>query len=213
MEIWKKFLLAGGSLLTIGAVARSVSAATGGKVAAGNARVRIQNGTMYGPGGLTYVLTNNDLLWLGRAMLGEASSTEGRKAVAWAMAENFMAYHGPSRNGSSRPRMGPAFANLLRAYCQPINPKWARGGPGCVSSPQNCTEQMLQRRERIVGTSYNALPSDVKSILQQFQAGTLSNPVPGMTDWHANNWRSGSKVPTVEVGHNWFGIRDYMRAA
>jgi len=211
VELWKKLLLAGGGVLTIGAVASSVQAATGGKVSqtTGGSRVSIRNGVMYGPRNLRYTLTDTDLLWLGRAMTGESSTTIGRKGVAWAMAENFMCYRGP--NG--RPRLGPTFTNLLRSYCQPINPKWARGGPGCVSSPSNCSESALQRRERITSMPYNSLPSDVKVILEQFRAGTLDNPVPGMTDWHANNWQSSSKVPTVNLGGNWFGIKDYMLAA
>jgi hypothetical protein len=139
----------------------------------GQSPVTISNRVMRGPTGATYTLTDDDLLWLARAIKGEAeSSVPGGTAVAWALAQNFLLV------GRRPPRMTP-FSLLIRRYCQPVNPAWA--------DPN--------------GAKWSAIPASIRDIVQRFAAGTLPNPIPGMTDWATPRWRADN----VEIDGNFFG--------
>jgi len=166
--------------------------------------VYVRNRTIYGPGGFRYRLTNSDLLWLARAVWGEAGTqTTGGAAVIWAMAQ----YHATvmKRDGTR-----PAFSSLealLRAYCQPINPMWASlDASGCQRRPSHCTERQLARRRQITNASWDQIPASVRSLVQRFAAGTLSNPVPGATDWGAFDWQARSQTRIVNIRGNRFGV-------
>lgn len=170
-------------------------------------RVYVRNGVLHGPTG-SVRLTSTDKLWLARAIVGEVTESAtrwqqadtqlGGKAVAWALAQNLMLV------GSSPPRMS-SFTSLIRAYCQPVNPLWSRNGAKCTSGnyPDHCTESKLQRRARISSLSWAQIPSQVRSIVDSFWAGTLENPVSGLVDWHANSY-SGAQV---QIAGNWFGTK------
>lgn len=166
--------------------------------------VYVRNRVLHGPGGFTYQLTDDDLLWLGRAVLGEAGTrTRGGSAVAWAMAQYHALVLG---SGGSRPKHR-TLASLLRAYCQPINPMWASAdASGCQRNPDACTPQLLARRASITNMSWESLPASVRQLVGSFAQGTLENPVPGATDWAASNWGSRSTIPLVNIGGNMFGV-------
>jgi hypothetical protein len=157
---------------------------------------------MSGPTGATYTLTDDDLLWLARAIKGEAEeSVRGGSAVAWAMAQNYMTT-GPG--GGPRFAALPTFAALLRAYCQPINPAWMDpNGAKCRQRPQACTARHLSRRRRISSMPWDAFSQSIKNIVQQFAAGTLPNEIPGLTDWATPRWGADN----VEIDGNFFGAK------
>jgi hypothetical protein len=159
--------------------------------------VFIQNGVIHGPGGFRYRLTDQDLLWLARAIWGEADThRENGAGVAWAMAQYYATVL--NRRGG-RPAFS-TFTALLRAYCQPINPKWAsRDASGCRRRPDHCTERHLAKRRRVTGASWSEIPSQVRQLVREFAAGQLPNPVPRMTDWAAHDWSSRSKVPLIFI--------------
>lgn len=189
---------AGLAATTLALVARA--AFTGGR-----GEVYVRGRVLYGPGGFTYRLTDSDLLWLARAVWGEAGTDKRNgAAVIWAMAQYHALVLG---SGGRRPKFS-TLKNLLRAYCQPINPKWAsRGASGCQRKPEHCTNRHLQRRRRITTASWDQIPSDVRDLVTKFAAGDLDNPVPGMTDWAAYDWSSRAKNGRlVNIGGNKFGV-------
>ena len=178
--------------------------ALGGSRLTRRSSVYVQNRTLYGPGGFQYRLTDNDLLWLARAVWGEAGERpRGGAAVIWAMAQYHALVLG---SGGSRPKFGSLTA-LLRAYCQPINPRWAStSASGCQDRPSACSAHLLERRARITNVGWGDIPSSVRGLVTQFSQGTLSNPVPGMTDWAAADWSSRSQVRLINISGNRFGV-------
>lgn len=167
-------------------------------------RVYVENRTLYGPVGDPTPLTDEDMLWLGRAIVGETGgrNEEWGAAVAWALAQNLKLVR--------RARPITTFTGVTRAYCQPINPKWLDiNAEGCRRAPHMCTERHLARRHRYVRMSWDDLPPETQRVVQQFQAGTLPNPVSGAVDWHANHFPGA----TVEIGGNWFGVGRGRRLA
>ncbi len=149
-------------------------------------------------------ITDTDALWLGRAITGEVSprrNQEARAAVAWALAQNLMLV---GRRGTSSPPRYRTFTAVVRAYCQPVNDRWATlDSPGCRQSPRNCQPYHLERRAIYRNLPWGELSADVRSIVQDFRAGRLPNPVPGMVDWHASSY-DGS---VTRIGGNHFGTR------
>ena len=168
--------------------------------------VYVSGGAIVGPRNLVYHLTPDDLLWLGRAIVGEAGDGASRRAsaaVAWALAQNFALV--PSSLGGT-PRFS-TFAALVRAYCQPVNPSWAVAGEGkCLEIPAACTPAHIARRARVTARSWDQLGA-VRGYVQDFAAGRLENPVPGMVDWLAGPWAGGQ----VNVEGNVFGVREGRR--
>jgi hypothetical protein len=166
-------------------------------------RVTVRNSTIYGPGA-SMPITDTDALWLGRAITGEVSprrTQAARAGVAWALAQNLMLVG--RRSTSSAPRY-PTFTRMIRAYCQPVNDDWATlDAPGCRRSPRNCQPYHLERRAIYRNLTWGELTPEVRQIVEQFRAGRLSNPVPGMVDWHANSY-AGS---VEQIGGNHFGTR------
>jgi hypothetical protein len=167
------------------------------------AGVTVRNSTIYGPGA-SMPITNADALWLGRAITGEVSprrTQQARAAVAWALAQNLMLVG--RRSTSSAPRYSN-FTAMVRAYCQPVNERWATlDSPGCRQSPRNCQPYHLERRAIYRNLTWGELTPDVRQVVEQFRAGTLANPVPGAVDWHANAYAGA----TAQIGGNHFGTR------
>ena len=177
-------------------------AATRGRRA--RSRVTVTNRVLYGPGGFSYQLTNDDLLWLARAVWGEADvNTRGGAAVIWAMAQ----YHALVIGAGNRRPAFSTLLGLLRAYCQPINPRWASPeAAGCVSRPAACTQRHLDRRARITNASWEQIPRSVRDLVVRFAAGQLDNPVPGAVDWADEDWSSRSSIPLINIEGNYFGV-------
>jgi len=166
--------------------------------------VYVRDRVLYGPGGFRYHLTNDDLLWLARAVWGEAGEQpEGGAAVVWSMAQ----YHALVLAPNGRRPKFQSLTALLRAYCQPINSRWASpSSSGCQEHPDRCTERHLARRNRITSASWEQIPASVRRLVTQFTQGTLENPVPGMTDWAATDWSSRSQTRLINISGNRFGV-------
>lgn len=159
-------------------------------------QVTIQNRVMRGPTGATYTLTDDDLLWLARAINGEAGTkARGGAAVAWALAQNFMLV------GRRPPRVS-TFTALIRSYCQPVNPIWADpNGAKCQRNPAACTPAKIARRAQITNMSWGRIPASVRDIVTRFASGALPNEVPGLVDWATPRWAPDN----VEIDGNFFG--------
>jgi hypothetical protein len=162
---------------------------------AGPSPVTIANRVMRGPTGATYTLTDDDLLWLARAIKGETGThAEGGVAVAWALAQNFLCV------GANPPRTA-TFGALIRAYCQPLSPQWADPNSAkCRAHPDRCTPPMIRRRLEHINMPWASIPQSVRDIVAHFAAGSIPNPIPGRMDWRNSKWRADA----IDIGGNWF---------
>lgn len=162
--------------------------------------VSVYNGVVTGPTGATYRLTAADRLWLGRALVGETGGNDRRAAaaVAWSMINRFMLKN-RRPNGTMK---WSSFTNLLRAYCQPLNPAWSTPGQGkCAQRPDMCTDRHIQRRRATQAMSWDSLPYVTRRAVEDFSSGMLENPVGGAVDFAAYRFNGA----TVNIGGNWFG--------
>ena len=152
---------------------------------------------MHGPGNRPYRLTNDDLLWLARATEGESSSREGRQAVIWAIAQNHML------RGPNPPRIS-SFAELIRRYCQPVNPRWDDpSDQKCIEHPARCTPAHIARRRRIASMRWGEIDPEVRELVTLFSRGQLENTVPEMVDWAAFDYPGWM----TRIGSNRFGTK------
>ena len=178
-------------------------AAAVGRFKAKKNRVYVKGWFLCGPGKTRYRLTQEDKLWLGRAVYGESGShSQGIDAVIWALAQNFMLV----KNGDGRRPRFATFTHLIRAYSQPVNRDWADpNSEKCQRHPAACTQSRLDRRKRIQSMDWPDLPFAVRRKVAEFFSGNLLNPVPGMVDFAAYKFK-GDKV---NIAGNWFGTQPW----
>jgi len=149
----------------------------------------IRNGVMSFPGGTDYLITQDDSLWLIRAIWGEVNRSNqhwetpgvqrGAAAVMWSLANNYMTV-GRKRS------LFPTFGQFIQAYCQPINPIWASAGAaGCQRNPGACSDQTLAFRQGLRSKPWSQFPAGAQALVTAFVAGTLANPIGRRTDWAA----------------------------
>lgn len=176
-----------------------------------SSNVSVSNGVLLGPGGFRYTLTEEDRLWLARATWGESGThAQGNAAIVWAMAQ----YHALVIGSGGRRPAFSTLTGLLRAYCQPVNPKWATTeGSGCRQQPNLCTPADLERRARFTNASWGQIPSSVRGVVDRFFQGALDNPIPGLVDWNNRDWGADSQVPIINIARNRFGIGRSRRIA
>ena len=149
----------------------------------------IRQGVMSFPGSDPYMITQEDSLWLVRAIWGEVNRSNdgwersdiqrGSAAVLWALANNYMTV------GQKR-RLYPTFGNFIQAYCQPINPIWSSAGAsGCQRNPGACTADRLAFRQALRSKPWAQFPPGAQALVTAFVAGSLQNPIGRRTDWAA----------------------------
>lgn len=158
-----------------------------------------------------YALTEEDKLWLARAIAGECGespkSLDGPACVCWAMIHRFLL--SPAQGNWS------TLTELLRAFCQPINPKWARGGAICANpstkEAKYCIEKLYQRRARITALHWGEINQGIRDTVTAFAAGSLflPNRVLELEHWRLSNW-AGYRVKQsigykdINFDDNWF---------
>lgn len=149
----------------------------------------------------TYELTANDVLWLARALWGEC----GRKAddqaywaVAYCMLQRFMRWDGP------RSRW-PDWASFIRAFSQPVNPKWSNPGSAlCKRFPRLCSRLRIKRRRTISECPWERLPRPAKRAAMLFAIGEADNPVPDAVDFGSRGLIRRQGKTGVTIGGNTF---------
>jgi len=113
------------------------------------------------------VFSDDDLLWLGRAFVGEhGDGKEDWKFCGyfvWAMINRYLLHRGNQH--------WPSFKYMLRAFSQPINPRWMKGGKFVKKYPNSkmCTPQRLKQREGYCRLQWLNIPYEVRVILECFQ--------------------------------------------
>lgn len=122
-----------------------------------------------------YQLTWDDLLWAARMVMGEAGSGAGGvhgAAVLWCMASRFAVARGFQ-----------SYTSLIKAYSQPINPKWAADGDFCRVGGRNhgtsdCSSDRLERRARHQTITWEEIPETVQSLVFRWATAQVQNPIP-----------------------------------
>lgn len=153
-----------------------------------------------------YALTENDKLWLARAIAGETGehlkNIDGPAAVAWSMMNRFLLTKGQD--------VWPTFANLLRNYSQPINPKWYRGGSICanpskVQAPA-CNDKAYQHREYISNLRWQDIDRGIRDFVEAFAEGnvTLPDSVLSLPYWRITDFAAFHRKEYAdrEIGFN-----------
>lgn len=158
--------------------------------------------------GFVYDLTEDDLLWLARAAKYEGGN---EIATIWTLAQRYVWL----KEGGTRGY--PTFASMIRAFAQPINPKWMRDGefcrPGgtwydrCNGSYCPCEERRLDVRDRAVA---DPVPGQLE-LVHRWANGNIPNPVPRAINYAApfvieDDFERGDLFPILTNDRdNWYG--------
>jgi len=144
-------------------------------------------------GGWRYRLTKTDLLWAARMVEGETLRREGRaddaRAVLWSMTALFTPQGQRAKYGRRR---FADFSTQIRAYSQPINPRWLATGQFCRPGGRwhgtaACSEARLRARERLQRTPWNELDPELRRVVIAWATGKTRNPVPKAIEFAAHN--------------------------
>jgi hypothetical protein len=169
--------------------------------------VDITNGTMSFPGQPSYQITEHDMTWLARALLGEVNpnaaawanqgTQRGGSAILWALANHYMTV------GNKR-GIYTSLADFARAYCQPLSARWSSiEAAGCQQNPAMCTQERLARRRMIQTKSWSNMPPQLQFLVESFVAGRVPNPIGTRTDWLASSsrWQTPPLDPMTVAGN------------
>lgn len=129
-------------------------------------------------GGHSYQITDEDVLWMARAVAGEGGDARDHLAIPWTYAQRFALLY---------PRF-TSLATLIRNHSQPVNPRWARGGEFCgpggrYVGDERCSEARLAARDRAAARTLADIPTAIRYIVTQWAKGWTSNPVPRAVDF------------------------------
>lgn len=128
-------------------------------------------------GNRRWPLTEDELLWAGRAAVGETGSSAGQIAVLWSWAQLLVqraeAGHAclPCRGQPCRPQ---TFGWAIRCHSQPVNEYWRFRGDNQA------------RRQMLAAASWaklEQLSSGIKGRVYSFARGEYPNPVPRLADF------------------------------
>ena len=135
-----------------------------------------------------YAATNDDALWLARAVAHEGSPHD---AVAWALVQRFALLY-PTY---------PTVAELVKAYAQPINPRWFPDGDlhakrlkQLASDPKKQADEIARarRREQYAQTPWDSIPAAARTAALEALEAHGDSPVPGAVHYRASTAPEGS---------------------
>lgn len=121
-----------------------------------------------------YSLSDDDVIWLARAFVGEFEGHLSRKNAQWhfwCWMDRFLLWKG-ARSLSS-------FVDLLRSHSSAINPIWmVAGEKKCENmARKECALNLIARRHRMCGLSIKELQHNgAYGFALEAQAGTLERP-------------------------------------
>lgn len=165
-----------------------------------------------------YKLTQEDVLWLARAFVGEAGYHVTGEHAAWL----FWAWIGRFLLLDARwNRAGWSFTRFLQSHSQPINPVWTDPyGEKCSKFPQYCTPDRLKRRNVIQSLGRRELEElGIYQLALDARDGTLENPCPEpLYDFAACSLtrKQGRPDPGINIGGNcflpWYSLKQGEKA-
>ena len=140
------------------------------------ARARLEPGA--------YQPTHNDRVWLSRAVEGEGAP---ERLVAQALVNRFMWLR------ERDPKLYPTLADFVRAYAQPINPRWMQGGDkfearwrkADAAGKVRLRQQNARRQAHSTMTDFSDKTED--AVHRALTAGPVDLPSPDTTDYSAAN--------------------------
>ena len=150
-------------------------------------------------------LTEEDKLWAARMVVGETGGDDPQSnaAVLWSVLTRWLTK--PSLQGMS-------WAQVMRAFSQPINPQWAdASAPGCTRQPSACTETNLARRRQITSMPWSSIPQSVRDQVEAFARGRVANPIPGLNNFAAAGAIGGSQLSSSELPPRTIGGNTFIR--
>jgi hypothetical protein len=151
-------------------------------------------------------ITARKKLWLKRMVVGEGGhrcSRQKASALLWAIVNRWFLWPGA--------RFYPTFISLLRAFSQPINPRWMRGGDLAKKyfGRNAAAKSRLDRRARIC--SCTKFRYSVDKAVEDFAAGKLFPPeaLTEIERSRISNWASLKSTPKkfphgIDIGGDWF---------
>lgn len=116
--------------------------------------------------GRTFEASDDDLLWLGRAVDGEVVPGDAVDAHACA---SVLVRRWVLRGSGS-------LAATVRGFSQPVNPRWARGGDLAEANPSRATERMLRDREVATTKRWDELRTETRAAVERVVRGDLGAP-------------------------------------
>ena len=164
--------------------------------------------------------TDEDKLWLCRMIFGERGSANDLTAakeypaLLWAMVNRFLLH--PRRDiWVADPDNGypTNFCRMLRAFSQPINPRWMAGGDLAIthSMDESTSAARLARRAKICKMSLESIPDGIQESVEDFCDGVLPVPVvvAAISRPRISNWASYKNVEQkfpggVRIGGKYF---------
>lgn len=157
-----------------------------------NAPAQSELGTICYADGTTRRITPDDAVQMAKMIDGEtwgSPTAEDGRAMLWAIAQRSGIWAFPKWT----------LADLIRAYSQPINPKWTRTGSACKKYyaadftgkiPDSCSVKRVDRREKNIQMGWADTALGARREVLAFVAGSTPNPVPGVVGWFAPGmWR------------------------
>ena len=145
------------------------------------------------------IIKYNEVLWLMRMIVGEGGENCSRKkaaALLWAITNRWFLWPGS--------KLYPTYVSLLRAFSQPINPRWMTGGDLArkYAGRSAASAQRLARRARICATEWDDIPMPIIVAVEDFRNGTLFPPdeLTTIDKARISNWAS---LPSTPLKHPW----------
>jgi hypothetical protein len=168
----------------------------------------------------SYRMTDEDILWLARALAGEGgektTSRDIHAAIAWGMMNRLLLKRGFAEGSKS-------YSWMAQWFNQSLSPKWLRDGEACAKADAKtkelyCTEAKFQRREKMRSRTFADLNPAIVQSAQDFAAGNLLPPdvVLALEKWRISDWAAASRPDHpdqrwphgINVGNNWFFQND-----
>lgn len=147
-----------------------------------------------------YPITSDDVLWTARMLTREGGN---HAATLWTMTQRAVQVD-IAKPGSRY----PSFTSYVRAYSQPINPKWAEGGQFCPTPDDNwCSPARLAVRASVSSRPWSEISPEIRALVTQWAEGKLPNPVPGAVHFRADDetaaaqLRAGTHILKLRAGN------------
>jgi len=156
----------------------------------------------------TEIIDDETALWCSRMCVGEGGlvcSDEKISSMLWALMNRAFLWRG--RNNY------PTYLKLMRAFSQPINPRWQRGGDLAIkwAGRPPASLSRLSRRAHICSMDWSDIPIHIKKAVCAFQVGELFIPDIWTTINKAriSNWASLPSTPKkypwgIDIDGDWF---------
>jgi hypothetical protein len=153
-------------------------------------------------------ITDNIEIWLMRMIVGEGGrrcKDEKIRALLCAITNRWFLWPGA--------RFYPTFVSMLRAFSQPINPRWMTGGDLARKYARRdaASKQRLARRARICSMTAFDMPKHIWDAVESFANGKLSRPkcLNELDKPRISNWASLPSTPGrypwgVDIEGDWF---------